>query len=369
MSQSTVIPPSTLDRWLSESGELALIDVRDAAVFGKVGEPPHATNIPAADLPQRIRTFVPSKKTRTVLLDAGDQLALSAASTLAGLGYSQIHVLEGGLPAWKASGFTSVFYASSYRFTQSLREQFSTPAVGATELSRLRQAGTDVVVLDSRPFDEYQAFHVPGAISVPGGELIHRFADVVPSEKTLVLVSCAGLPRAILGAQTLINAGVPNPVAFLYEGTRGWENAGLALERGDGRTFGALSNGARDFGQRHADRLAKNFGIRRADPADIDTWLRDQDTRTTYLLDVRTPEEYAADHLLGAISAPGGQLPTNTLRYVSVRGARLVLVDDTGVRAVTVAHWLQQRGWEVWTHATENPAPAKPAPAEAVLGR
>jgi len=34
-------------------------------------------------------------------------------------------------------------------------------------------------------------------------------------------------------------------------------------------------------------------------------------------------------------------------RTVATRGARLVLVDDDGTRAVTTAYWLQQRGWEV----------------------
>lgn len=39
-------------------------------------------------------------------------------------------------------------------------------------------------------------------------------------------------------------------------------------------------------------------------------------------------------------------------RTVATRGARLVLIDDDGTRAVTTAYWLQQRGWEV--HLLEN---------------
>jgi rhodanese-related sulfurtransferase len=61
---------------------------------------------------------------------------------------------------------------------------------------------------------------------------------------------------------------------------------------------------------------------------------------------VRTPEEFAAGHLPGAVSAPGGQLVQAIDRWVGVRGARLVLVDDAGVRAVMTAHWLQQMGWD-----------------------
>ncbi|MDV7210575.1 rhodanese-like domain-containing protein, partial [Azotobacter beijerinckii] len=44
---------------------------------------------------------------------------------------------------------------------------------------------------------------------------------------------------------------------------------------------------------------------------------------------------------------PGGQLVQETDHFASVRGARLVLVDDDGVRANMSASWLAQMGWEV----------------------
>ncbi len=68
---------------------------------------------------------------------------------------------------------------------------------------------------------------------------------------------------------------------------------------------------------------------------------------TTYLFDVRTPEEYEAGHLPGSRSTPGGQLVQETDHVASVRGARLVLVDDDGVRANMSASWLAQMGWQV----------------------
>jgi rhodanese-related sulfurtransferase len=70
--------------------------------------------------------------------------------------------------------------------------------------------------------------------------------------------------------------------------------------------------------------------------------------RTVYRFDVRTPEEYAAGHLPGFASAPGGQLVQETDHQVPVRGARIVLTDDDGVRASMSASWLAQMGWEVY---------------------
>ena len=101
---------------------------------------------------------------------------------------------------------------------------------------------------------------------------------------------------------------------------------------------------------------------------ELRTWLAET-TRTTYFLDVRTPEEFAAGHVLGARSAPGGQLVQETDHTAPVRGARIVLCDTEGVRANMSASWLAQMGWEVYvlegllaadfTH-TDNPTPALP---------
>ncbi len=59
-----------------------------------------------------------------------------------------------------------------------------------------------------------------------------------------------------------------------------------------------------------------------------------------------TRTEYVAGTCPDAISAPGGQLVQATDLYVGTLGARLVLVDDDGVRAVMTASWLKQMGWK-----------------------
>ena len=62
------------------------------------------------------------------------------------------------------------------------------------------------------------------------------------------------------------------------------------------------------------------------------------------MLDVRDPAEYRAGHRPGSLSAPGGQLVQATDQWVGVRNARIVLVDDTGVRARMAGAWLRQMG-------------------------
>ncbi len=96
-------------------------------------------------------------------------------------------------------------------------------------------------MLDSRPFDEYRRVSIPTATSVPGAELVLRVRDMAPSPDTLVVVNCAGRTRSIIGAQSLINAGVPNKVVALRNGTMGFNLAGFATESGkDKRAPSAL---------------------------------------------------------------------------------------------------------------------------------
>jgi rhodanese-related sulfurtransferase len=91
--------------------------------------------------------------------------------------------------------------------------------------------------------------------------------------------------------------------------------------------------------------VAARCGIARIDSRTLESWRAEATQSTLYVLDVRSPEEYEAGHLRGARSAPGGQLVQETDSYMATWGARVVLVDDNGVRATMTASWLKQMGW------------------------
>jgi len=168
--------------------------------------------------------------------------------------------------------------------------------------------------------------------------------DAAPRPETLVVVNCAGRTRSIIGAQSLINAGIANPVVALKDGTMGWHLAGLKLEKGQSKHAPDPSEAGRGQAQAAAARVAKRFGVRRIDRATLDRFAREDKERTLYVFDVRTPEEFLAGHLAGSRSAPGGQLVQATDTYAATRNARIVLVDDDGVRATMTASWLIQMG-------------------------
>jgi len=211
----------------------------------------------------------------------------------------------------------------------------------------MMRSGTDMVVLDSRPMDEFRNMSIPGAVDVPGGELVYRIGALAPRPETTVVVNCAGRTRSIMGAESLRSAGVPNRVVALRNGTMGWELAGLRCARGETASFPAGVPEGAALARERAAAFAAARGVRETDAAGLSA-LMDDGGRTTYLLDVRDPAEYAAGHLPGSRSAPGGQLVQATDRWVAARGARVVLVDDDGVRARMAGGWLREMGgWYV----------------------
>ena len=292
--------------------------------------------------------------------DNGEGLASPAAQELQALGYTRVHLLDGGLAAWRDAGgelFRDVNVPSK-SFGELVEHERHTPSLAAEEVKALLDAKADVVVLDARRFDEYATMSIPGGTSVPGAELALRVRDLAPDPNTRVIVNCAGRTRSIIGTQSLVNAGIPNPVAALRNGTIGWLLAGQVLDHGAQRRFGGVSPANLAAAQASAQSLADRAGAVRLSVAGLAAWAADT-TRTLYRWDVRTPEEYAAGHLPGFGSAPGGQLVQETDVCAAVRGARIALADggsaSDGVRAAMTAHWLAQMGWEVgWL--TDNTA-------------
>lgn len=337
---------STLRAALLARQELALIDVREEAEFAE-SHPLFAVNIPLSKLELEAYRRIPRRSTPITLYDNGDGRAEQAARRLQQFGYGDVALLAGGLAGWQAGGgelFQDV-NTPSKAFGELVESRRHTPSLTAQQVKALIDRHADVVIVDARRFDEYQTMSIPTSTSVPGAELVLRIKALAPDTNTQVIVNCAGRTRSIIGTQSLINAGISNPVAALRNGTIGWGLAGFALESQQQRRY---PDGAENLAQaqQQARRVADAAGVRRIDSETLGLWRQDA-ARTSYLFDVRSPEEYRAGHLPGSYSAPGGQLVQETDHYASVRGARVVLVDDDGVRANMSASWLAQMGWEV----------------------
>ena len=337
---------------LLDRRELALLDVREEAPFAE-GHPLFAANLPVGRIELEAYSRIPRLDTTIVVVDNGEGLALFAAHRLHQLGYTALHLLDGGLQGWRNAGgeiFIDV-NAPSKAFGELVDAQRHTPSLSAPEVKALLDAKADVVVLDARRYDEYHTMSIPGSVSVPGAELVLRARALAPQAQTRIIVNCAGRTRSIIGTQSLINAGIPNPVSALRNGTIGWILAGQQLEYGKTQRFADRPldlPGSVNHTQaiKSSRAVADRAQVGRTDLNTLAHW-RKEPGRTTYCFDSRMPEEYTAAHLPGFMSTPGGQLVQETDHVAPVRGARIVLCDDDGVRANMTASWLAQMGWDV----------------------
>ena len=344
MTLPSITPPE-IRNLLLRRDEIALLDVRHEAAFA-TGHPLFAANMAADRIALEAETRLPRKDVPIVLYDNGEGLVASAAERLAALGYSNIRRLEGGLDGWRRAGYELFEDVNSYAkaFGELVEHIRHTPSLAAEEVAALIADKADIAILDVRRFDEYATMNIPGSVSVPGAELVLRAGQAAPDPATTIIVNCAGRTRSIIGTQSLINAGVPNKVVALRNGTIGWTLASQALEHGAGRSSGI---GAFDGAAQNARDVAYRAGVRRLGPEEARA-LAAQTGRTLYRFDVRDAEEYAAGHLKGFRHYAGGQLVQEIDMAAPVRGARILLTDDRSVRADMTASWLAQMGWDVF---------------------
>jgi rhodanese-related sulfurtransferase len=338
------IASSQVRRALLLRDEIALLDVRHEAGFA-TGHPLFAANMAADRIALEAEVRLPRKDVLVVLYDAGEGLVPAARETFASLGYTNVRELKGGLNAWRDAGYELFQDVNSYAkaFGELVESRRHTPSLGADDVAALIASGADIRILDVRRFDEYATMNIPGSVSVPGAELVLRAGQAAPDPKTTIVVNCAGRTRSIIGTQSLINAGVPNKVVALRNGTIGWTLARHELEHGADRrgAIGAFANASAN-----ARDVAYRAGVRRIGIDDLAA-IATQDDRTLYRFDVREAEEYAAGHIAGFRHYAGGQLVQEIDMAAPVRGARIVLTDNLSVRADMTASWLAQMGWDI----------------------
>jgi len=333
-------------------GEIAIVDAREEGSFHER----HllmASCLPLSRLELIAPGLLPRRSAPIVVCDddmspGGEGLAERAAARLIAGGYTDVSVLAGGVKAWETAGFPvySGVHVPSKAFAEVVEHEYGTPWISAEELAERQKRSEKMAIFDSRSYEEYHSNSIPGATSVPGAELVYRFKELVPSPDTFVVVNCGGRTRSIIGAQSLIDAGVPNRVVSLKDGTMAWHLAGFGVVAGATSRAPEISAEGIAAARKRAEAVARRYGVPVIDRATLAQWQREADRRTLYVMDVRDPAEYRTGHLPASAMAPGGQLVQETDSWLGVWGARVVLVDDTGVRARMTASWLRRMGWD-----------------------
>ena len=307
-----------------------------------------AASLRLEDVSDAMEVLLPRRSVPIVIAGDEEEEPKSLQNILETHGWTNVKVLEGGINSWTGAGHElySGVNVPSKLFGELVERHYATPHVAADQLNEWITEGRPLVILDSRTEREFNRMSIPKGRSCPGGELVYRVFDLLDPGVTVV-VNCAGRTRSILGAESLVRAGIPNPVVALENGTMGWELAGLALEHGNIDTASVPSETGQQKAVAAALQVSGRFDIRRINEATMNQWKSDA-SRTLYQFDVRTPAEYDAGHLPGFRNAPGGQLVQATDEYAITRGSRIVLTDNDFTRATMTASWLTEMGWETY---------------------
>lgn len=353
----------------------AVFDVRERGEFNNC-QIANATSLPRSQIEFRVDALAPNRAIPIVVYDDGGERAPLAARTLSALGYASVAVLEGGLPAWQKSGYptASGVNVPSKAFGERVYHEKDVPDVTPQELKSLAESAADLAIFDVRTPEEFARFCIPGAVNVPGGDLIHWAGVLKEKPSTSVIINCAGRTRSIIGAAALRRLGLSN-VRSLRNGTMGWLLAGYALERQPARLPPAAPEPSRSEAHETALRLAERERIPWVAPAELAGARQGSDAGVIYIIDVRSESEYERGHIAGSLSVPGGQAVQRADDFVAVHNARIIFVSEHGTRAVMAAYWYREMGFpdvsvlrgglRGWTESGQ-PLAVGPSPTEPV---
>lgn len=331
---------------IAERKSLAIIDVRDEDTFSAR----HllvASCLPLSRMEVLAPRLLPRLSLPIVVCDDGNGYAELGYRRLLEAGYSDVSVLEGGISAWEKAGYRlySGVHVVSKAFAEVVEHVCHTPYLSPEQVKEKIDRRDDIVIFDSRSFEEYHSNSIPTATSVPSAELVYRIQDLVTSPETEIIVNCGGRTRSIIGAQALRNAGVPNPVYSLANGTMGWVLSGFETIKGATRSAPELSNAALEVAASRAKEIAERSRVQMIDKAALAGFQRESSDVCLHIIDVRSSKEFDAGHLPGSLNCAGGQLVQETDNWIADFQARIVLVDDTLVRSIVTASWLSQMGY------------------------
>ena len=343
------ITPETVRSWISDKEEVAFIDVREIGQHTN-GHPFFSISIPYSLFEFNIKILVPNKQTRVILIDNNNGISDLVYNIAHQMGYSNISIIEGGVEEWVSAGYKLFdgINVPSKSFGELIEKYFHTPSITAKELAQKQKNNENYIVIDGRPFLEYNKMSIPKSICCPNAELFYRVSSHIKDMNTEIIINCAGRTRSIIGAQTLINFGIKNKVKALENGTQGWFLSELSLEHNKNKYLEVLPNDIETQQlQNKVLKLTNDLNIDLIDLKKAQELIIDK-KKSTFIFDVTTSKTISITPGI-IMNVPGGQLIQATDKYIGVWKATVILVDDGDlIRAGTTSFWLKKMGYEVY---------------------
>jgi len=229
------LPLESFAAWMRERSEFRAniypIDVRQVSDY-VAGHVPGSIAVPGGLAIQRADEFVPVRAGRIVFIDRREARAWLTAYWFRRMGFTDVHVLEGGIDVWAQSGGT--LETGRGRATPAGWEEARRLAHYVT-LDELNAQIDDIRIVNVDTSRQFAKARLPRSRWIRYGELEDHAAALAPGDRAHMVLTCRDGTLSTLAAANLARMGLKG-VRVLAGGVEAWQRAGHAIASGPDAT-------------------------------------------------------------------------------------------------------------------------------------
>jgi rhodanese-related sulfurtransferase len=322
------------------STDLVIVDVRTPEEYGRFCIP-GGINIPGGDLILWAEELKQRNATNVIVNCAGRTRSIIGAAALRRLGLTNVRALRNGTMGWVLAGFElekkpqrpsppapATAPETATALARRIAEEESISWISAPELSHKLESRSIDYLIDVRSEGEFASGHLPGSISVPGGQAVQRADDFVAVRNGRIVFISNQSARAVMAAYWYRQMGFGH-VAVLQGGLRRWTESGGRIEKGSSNSEPMGFEAARQ-------------AVRVVDPPTVEGKTRDP---SVLLLDVGSSLEFETAHFPIAKWISRGWLDLKLPELYPSRNQPIVLTCPDGRQSILAALALGELGY------------------------
>lgn len=323
-----------------------IVDIRTAEEFGRDGRIEGAVNVPMQEIFNSLDK-VPSKDAPIVINCVSGHRGSIVMMGLRLMGYENVVNLAGGLNAWKAAKLPVegwVDWPTVWSdYLTAMPEGYYTIKAPDLNTALVEKAP---FLLDVREVAEIEKDgYIAGAVNIPVREVLNNL-DKLPAKDHPIVIYCASGHRGGMMLASLQMLGYTD-VKNLAGGIGAWKKAELPVETGT-LPAAPVAGTAPEVDATRLANLGAFFtnlpeGFATVKPADFNVELTS--ATVPFIVDVRTPDEFKAGFIEGAVNIAINDVPANLAQLPADKAAPIVVLCQSGHRGSIVMMYLRMLGY------------------------
>lgn len=237
------IEAEALHALIEGKGPLRIFDARTENEYERFAIPT-GVSLPGGELILHAWDMDQDRETPLIINCAGRTRSIIGAGALHRLGVKHARALRNGGMGFLLAGLplargevsevlrpSEKSRAHGEALAKKLAGEEGIPAISVDDLRghQKKSEGETLYLLDVRLAPEFKQGHIPGAISIPGGQAVQRTDEFAAVHAGKFVTYCDANARATMAAYWLRRMGLKD-VSFLSGGLAAWEAAGQSVE-------------------------------------------------------------------------------------------------------------------------------------------